>query len=373
MSYTFVEYRNIGKSTSLDDYASGAGKIVIGSAETIIGYAFRESSITSVDMPEVWAIGNYAFNYSQRLESVGFSKIQSIGEFAFSSCAKLRLTEFPNTLKSIGKSAFSGCSKISPTKLPPNFTTLSASAFSSCSSITEMEIPASVTYIGDNAFYNCSGLTTVTFKGTIASLGTIFSGCKNLTTINVPWAKGEVAGEDTCWGAPNATINYTNYGGSSDGELITFTYDYYGETHTFECPKDYTWHDFINSDYNTGGMFMFDEGGEHPWCVMDMDCNSVDGYEFTFVADWANGAGTSGMVGFMIWDNNELGYGNHCLKCPIGYTWRDFVGSKYDTTNGLLTINGNGNVFADGMDMCGTNGDPLTATEIIETFAYGAY
>ena len=207
-TFEFDKYVSEGASTSLDAYAGGTSKIVLGSAETIIGRAFSQTSITSVDMPAVWGIGNYAFDYCQQLDSVSFPKIQSIGEFAFSSCAKLRLTEFPDTLKSIGKAAFSGCYKITPKKLPSGFTTLSASAFSNCSSITEMEIPASITYIGENAFYNCSGLTTVTFKGTIASLGTIFSGCKNLITINVPWSEGEVAGEDTRWGAPNATVIY---------------------------------------------------------------------------------------------------------------------------------------------------------------------
>jgi hypothetical protein len=37
-----------------------------------------------------------------------------------------------------------------------------------------------------------------------------FSGCANITTINVPWAEGAV--ENAPWGATNATINY-NYTG----------------------------------------------------------------------------------------------------------------------------------------------------------------
>ena len=39
----------------------------------------------------------------------------------------------------------------------------------------------------------------------------ILFGCTNLTTINVPWAEGAVAGAP--WGATNATINYNYTGG----------------------------------------------------------------------------------------------------------------------------------------------------------------
>ena len=38
----------------------------------------------------------------------------------------------------------------------------------------------------------------------------VFYECEKLTTINVPWSEGEVAGAP--WGATGATINY-NYTG----------------------------------------------------------------------------------------------------------------------------------------------------------------
>ena len=51
-------------------------------------------------------------------------------------------------------------------------------------------------------------MKTVTFKGKPTISDSAFLNCGNLTTINVPWAEGEVA--NAPWGATNATINY-NY------------------------------------------------------------------------------------------------------------------------------------------------------------------
>ena len=72
-----------------------------------------------------------------------------------------------------------------------------------------MSLPVNLQTIKSNAFYACSGLTEITFEGTPKTIfGNVFSNCKNLATINVPWAQGAVA--NAPWGATNATINY-NY------------------------------------------------------------------------------------------------------------------------------------------------------------------
>ena len=61
-------------------------------------------------------------------------------------------------------------------------------------------------------------------------------------------------------------------GGGSDE---TFTFTYYvpttGDGGEFTCPKSYTWEQFINSEYNVGGVFVDDTGGG----VMDNDCNAI--------------------------------------------------------------------------------------------------
>ena len=105
--------------------------------------------------------------------------------------------------------AFADCKSLTGISLP-NATRLNARAFYGCTSLASVYMPK-VTRILNQVFYNCTALTEVTFQSTPTSIdSTAFSGCTNLVTINVPWAEGTVAGEDTKWGATNATVNY-NY------------------------------------------------------------------------------------------------------------------------------------------------------------------
>jgi hypothetical protein len=61
--------------------------------------------------------------------------------------------------------------------------------------------------INNSAFLNCTSLTLATFLGQPKYIdATVFGGCTNLTTINVPWPSGAVA--NAPWGATNATITY---------------------------------------------------------------------------------------------------------------------------------------------------------------------
>lgn len=75
---------------------------------------------------------------------------------------------------------------------------------------TSAVFPAFVTHLSSRLFEN-SAVREVTFKGTPTSIDNMaFVDALSLTTINVPWSEGEVAGAP--WGATNATINY-NYTG----------------------------------------------------------------------------------------------------------------------------------------------------------------
>jgi hypothetical protein len=114
----------------------------------------------------------------------------------------------PDGLTTISGAAFYQCGNITLKKLPEGITSIGNNAFNGCTKLALAELPSGITSIGTKTFYACNGLTTLTFnsKPTIASDS--FSKCTNLTTINVPWAEGEVA--NAPWGATNATINY-NY------------------------------------------------------------------------------------------------------------------------------------------------------------------
>ena len=116
----------------------------------------------------------------------------------------------PNSLITIGKEAFLQAD-MKNIIIPQGVTNIGERAFNSCTKLRSIIIPASVTTIGEGAFSVCPTLSTVTFNGTPATLPGLFYSDSKLTTINVPWAEGEVAGAP--WGATNATINYNYTGG----------------------------------------------------------------------------------------------------------------------------------------------------------------
>ena len=82
-------------------------------------------------------------------------------------------------------------------------------AFAHSYQLITATVPHFIKEVRSFAFLTCLRLETVTFKSKPNYIDQYcFRGCDNLTTINVPWAEGEV--ENAPWGATNATINY-NY------------------------------------------------------------------------------------------------------------------------------------------------------------------
>lgn len=201
----------------------------------IADYCFYKRSLKSVYIPDsINRIGEYAFNNCSNLKTINFSNnITSIGKRAFSGCSHLEFAQLPNLLTSIDDNAFSYISNgltnlkelpngitnidnaafansynLSLTYLPEKLIRIGLSAFW-CTKVAFSTIPASVETLEYGAFRKCELITNITFKGTPTSINSgAFHDCTNLTTINVPWAEGEVA--NAPWGATNATINY-NY------------------------------------------------------------------------------------------------------------------------------------------------------------------
>lgn len=150
---------------------------------------FVEGGYAEVNLPNATKIKEGAFNADTTLTNVNMPNVTEIGKHAFNACKNLVSVSMPK-VEIIGISAFMDCAKLAIT-----------------------EIPSGVTEIGSSAFSRCIGLTTITFKGTPTKIASspyaaIFQSCTNLTTINVPWAEGEVEGAP--WGATSAQINYNS-------------------------------------------------------------------------------------------------------------------------------------------------------------------
>ena len=137
--------------------------------------------------------------------------VTKIGVSAFYNCTNLALTSIPDSVTAIHNDAFYGCTNLVLTSLPDRVRTIGADSFRGCTGLALTSIPDSVTNIARQAFYGCTGLTEITFRGETTMYENTFKNCTNLTTINVPWAEGEVA--NAPWGATNATINYNYTGG----------------------------------------------------------------------------------------------------------------------------------------------------------------
>lgn len=103
---------------------------------------------------EITYIGEEAFSglliYEVEFDNIASSKLESIGEYAFSYCNSLDSIKLPSSLKKIGKHAFSN-SAFSSFTIPSSCKEIGDYAFSGCI-FTRIEIPNTVKKVGKYAF-----------------------------------------------------------------------------------------------------------------------------------------------------------------------------------------------------------------------------
>lgn len=209
-----------GKGTMADYYydstlpwGTGITKAIITDGVTTIGkYAFNDcTALKSVAIGNsIKTIGDYAFVYCAGLTSVTIpDSVTSIGSYAFLNCTSLISVTIPGSVTSINEGAFYDCTGLTSVTIPDSVTSIGTWAFRGCSGLTSVDIPDSVMSVGDNAFYDTAWLNNlpngivyvgkvaykmkgscpakVTIKdGTLSIAGFAFSGCRDLTSIDIP-------------------------------------------------------------------------------------------------------------------------------------------------------------------------------------------
>lgn len=117
--------------------------------KTIGAYAFSESDIRYVDIPE---------------------SVTEIGYCAFSHCMNLRHIYLPRSIIEIGTSAFYWCKKLIEVDFHEGLETIGLDAFFSCENLGDIKIPDTVREIQDGAFA-FTGIDSITFPKNLKILG----------------------------------------------------------------------------------------------------------------------------------------------------------------------------------------------------------
>lgn len=100
--------------------------------------------LTDFDFSKVSSIGNYAFFNTNITEITNAPLLTSIGDYAFSSL-KLKTVDLPNSpLTSIGKYAFTKCTELKEMTLPSLSYDIGSYAFSDCSNLKHIKMAADI-------------------------------------------------------------------------------------------------------------------------------------------------------------------------------------------------------------------------------------
>lgn len=161
-------------------YCTALTDITIESVKSVGSQAFYNTSISSINLPNVITINTETFYNCYNLNLVTLPNVTTIGTYAFYYCYNLEAIDLPS-VETLERGAFYICTKLSSVKLPIA-TTIGQGAFYSCN-ISSIELPKA-TSIGVSAFAD-NPLESLTLRSeTLCTLN-------NINALeNTPIAKG---------------------------------------------------------------------------------------------------------------------------------------------------------------------------------------
>ena len=128
-------------------------------------YAFDSyKALQSVSFPDtLQGIGTWAF-FNTGLTEVVIPENTSVGDGAFESCRALETVVLPSTAW-LANSVFANCTALTFVVIPDGFTRINNYTFENCKSLEAVFLPSSITEINYRAFNGCENLKYIFYTG----------------------------------------------------------------------------------------------------------------------------------------------------------------------------------------------------------------
>lgn len=189
MSHDGVLYSHDG-SILLEMPAKLSGSYtLLDNVREIKGYAFYESKLSQIIMPEgLVKIGEHAFYASQNLTSINLpSTVTEIGSYAFAQCRSLTNLSLSSSLLLLGAYSFEGCTSLNGITIPEGVTNIPKKCFNKCNNLTYADLPGHLIKIEEEAFRDCKRLTQINLPNSLKEIESYtFQSCENLEEIRIP-------------------------------------------------------------------------------------------------------------------------------------------------------------------------------------------
>lgn len=167
-----------------DSFARGSGT----------GSTSANTSLTSVDLPNVTQVGSYAFQGCANLKSINMPMLTTLGIRAFENCTSLQGDLYFPELTTINWTSASSTpvftgSAIRSIEAPKLAGKLGALCFSNCTALEEAILPSINGMVDSNsasmgAFYNCSALKKVDVRNCTGVGTKALEGCTSLECLD---------------------------------------------------------------------------------------------------------------------------------------------------------------------------------------------
>lgn len=162
--------------------------------ETIGEGAFQGCSLVSVNVPDsVTSLGEAAFADNKKLRSATLSKnISGISTFTFYGCSALETVNIQEGPWFIGEYVFKNCAFTS-IKIPDSVQSIGAYAFDSCANLKSVDMGNGLQILNPYVFNDCNSIESVLIPETVRTLDkNALKNCKSLTDVYCTYAHEQI-------------------------------------------------------------------------------------------------------------------------------------------------------------------------------------